>query len=94
MAVTKANEEHESLVFKALADPTRRRLLDTLKQHPGITVADLEPRFSMSRFNVMKHLNVLEDAGLIERERDGNSRKIYLKSEPLRIALNRCKDWL
>jgi DNA-binding transcriptional ArsR family regulator len=94
MAVSKSNEEREGLIFRALADSTRRKLLDILKQHPGITVADLEPHFSMSRFNVMKHLNVLEEAVLIERERDGNSRKIFLKTEPLKLAHNRCKEWL
>jgi DNA-binding transcriptional ArsR family regulator len=87
-------DEKVGLVFKALADPTRRRLLDVLQKHPGITVADLEPRFSMSRFNIMKHLNVLEEAGLIEREREGTMRKIFLKNEPIKSAISRCKDWL
>lgn len=94
MAVSKSGEEREALVFRALADSTRRKLLDVLKEKPGITVADLEPLFSMSRFNVMKHLNVLEEAGLIEREREGNSRKIFLMKEPVKLAHNRCKDWL
>jgi DNA-binding transcriptional ArsR family regulator len=93
MAV-KSKDEQEGLIFRALADSTRRSLLDTLKKHPGITVADLEPHFSMSRFNIMKHLNVLEEAGLIEREREGTTRKIFLKTEPVKLALARCKDWI
>jgi len=94
MAVSKSIEEREGLVFRALADTTRRKLLDILKQNPGLTVAELEPHFSMSRFNVMKHLNVLEEAGLLEREREGSSRKIFLKSDPIKLAHQRCKDWL
>ena len=52
-------------VFKALADPTRRSLLDELFREDGQTLGALEERFSMSRFGVMKHLKVLEDAGLV-----------------------------
>jgi DNA-binding transcriptional ArsR family regulator len=87
------SEEQEGILFRALADSTRRKLLDTLKEHPGLTIADLEPYFSMSRFNVMKHLNVLEEAGLIEREKDGNSRKIFLRPGPIKLVQSRCKDW-
>ena len=50
-------------VFKALADPTRRELLDELFREDGQTLGMLEERFSMSRFGVMKHLKVLEEAG-------------------------------
>ncbi len=91
---SKANEEKESLIFRAMADSTRRRLLDILKKKPGINITDLEPFFSMSRFAIMKHLNILEEAGLIGRERDGNSRKIFLQSEPIKLVQIRCKDWL
>jgi DNA-binding transcriptional ArsR family regulator len=94
MAVSGPKDLREGLVFRALGDSTRRGILDILKKHPGITVAELEPLFSMSRFNIMKHLNVLEEAGLVDREREGTSRRIYLRTESLRLAYERCKDWL
>ena len=50
-------------VFRALADPTRRRLLDELFAHDGQTLTSLEQRLPMSRFGVMKHLRILEQAG-------------------------------
>ena len=52
-------------VFKALADPTRRLLLDALFVHDGRTLTELESEFAMTRFGVMKHLRLLEDAGLV-----------------------------
>jgi DNA-binding transcriptional ArsR family regulator len=55
----------DDLVFKALADPTRRHLLDRLFEGDGRTLTELESELAMSRFGVMKHLRVLEDAGLV-----------------------------
>ncbi|MEO0991942.1 MAG: helix-turn-helix domain-containing protein [Pseudomonadota bacterium] len=52
-------------IFKALADPTRRDLLDRLRQKDGQTLTDLEATSDMTRFGIMKHLGVLEEAGLI-----------------------------
>ena len=52
-------------VFRALADPTRRQLLDELFRQDGQTLKDLEARFDMTRFGVMKHLKLLEGAGLV-----------------------------
>ena len=56
-------------VFRALADPTRRELLDELFREDGQTLSALEARFDMTRFGVMKHLRVLEDAGLVVPKR-------------------------
>ncbi|HTZ25298.1 MAG TPA: helix-turn-helix domain-containing protein, partial [Streptosporangiaceae bacterium] len=58
-------------VFKALADPTRRRLLDELFRADGQTLRELEERFPMTRFGVMKHLRQLEQAGLVVTRRRG-----------------------
>ena len=61
----------DDLVFKALADPTRRFLLDLLFQRDGRTLTELESELEMTRFGVMKHLRVLEDAGLVVARRSG-----------------------
>ncbi len=58
-------------VFKALADPTRRLLLDRLFTRDGRTLSDLESEVEMTRFGVMKHLKVLEEAGLVVTRRSG-----------------------
>jgi len=71
-------------VFKALADPTRRRLLDELFEEDGQTLSALEQRLPMTRFGVAKHLKVLEGAGLVERERQGREHLIAVRAAPLR----------
>lgn len=58
-------------VFRALADPTRRYLLDRLHERDGRTLTELESELEMTRFGVMKHLKVLEDAGLVVARRSG-----------------------
>ena len=58
-------------VFRAMADPTRRRLLDALFKKDGQTLGELEGRFRMTRFGVMKHLRQLEEAGLVVTKRRG-----------------------
>jgi DNA-binding transcriptional ArsR family regulator len=65
-------------VFKALADPTRRSLLDELFREDGQTLSALEGRFSMTRIGVMKHLKLLEDAGLVATKRRGREKFHYL----------------
>ena len=62
-------------VFKALADPTRRALLDELFNNDGQTLTALEERFAMTRFGVMKHLKQLEDAGLVVTKRRGREKR-------------------
>lgn len=79
----------EDEVFKALADPTRRGLLDELFQHDGQTLGALEQRLPMSRFGVMKHLRVLEDAGLVTTKRRGREKLHFLNPVPIRLVHDR-----
>ncbi len=76
-------------VFKALADPTRRRLLDELFRQDGQTLSALEERFVMTRFGVMKHLRLLEEAGLVVTRRRGREKLHYLNPVPIRLVHDR-----
>jgi uncharacterized protein YndB with AHSA1/START domain len=76
-------------VFRALADPTRRSLLDELFGCDGQTLGELEERFEMSRFGVMKHLKVLEDAGLVVTRRRGREKLHFLNPVPIRLVHDR-----
>ena len=76
-------------VFKALADPTRRSLLDELFRADGQTLSELEERFSMTRFGVMKHLKALEDAGLVVTRRRGREKLHFLNPVPIRLVHDR-----
>jgi DNA-binding transcriptional ArsR family regulator len=79
-------------VFKALADPTRRLLLDRLFERDGRTLGDLESQVEMSRFGVMKHLRVLEDAGLVVTRKSGREKLHYLNPVPIRLVHDRWID--
>ena len=76
-------------MFKALADPTRRSLLDELFREDGQTLSALEERFSMTRFGVMKHLKLLEEAGLVVTRRRGREKLHYLNPVPIRLIHDR-----
>jgi uncharacterized protein YndB with AHSA1/START domain/DNA-binding transcriptional ArsR family regulator len=76
-------------VFKALADPTRRSLLDELFKKDGQTLSALEERFPMTRFGVMKHLKLLEKAGLVVARRKGREKLHYLNPVPIRLIHDR-----
>src|SRR5918992_1880730 len=76
-------------VFKALADPTRRSLLDELFRRDGQTLSALEERVPMTRFGVMKHLRVLEEAGLVATRRRGREKLHFLNPVPIRLAHDR-----
>ena len=76
-------------VFKALADPTRRALLDALYEHDGQTLSALESRFETSRFAVMKHLKQLEQAGLVVTRRQGREKLHFLNPVPIRLVHDR-----
>jgi DNA-binding transcriptional ArsR family regulator len=76
-------------VFKALADPTRRRLLDELFEQDGQTLSALEQRLPMTRFGVAKHLRVLEDAGLVTTLRRGREKLHFLNPVPIREVHDR-----
>jgi uncharacterized protein YndB with AHSA1/START domain/DNA-binding transcriptional ArsR family regulator len=76
-------------VFKALADPTRRGLLDELFERDGQTLNALESRLPMTRFGVMKHLRVLEEAGLVTSRRQGREKLHFLNPVPIRLVHDR-----
>ncbi len=76
-------------IFKALADPTRRSLLDELFRRDGQTLSELEARFEMSRFGVMKHLKQLEEAGLVVTRRRGREKLHFLNPVPIRLVHDR-----
>jgi len=76
-------------VFKALADPTRRELLDELFRTDGQTLSALEARFDMTRYGVMKHLRQLEDAGLVVTRRRGREKLHFLNAVPIRLIHDR-----
>src|SRR5437667_12833843 len=79
-------------VFKALADPTRRLLLDRLFERDGRSLTELESDLAMTRFGVMKHLRVLEDAGLVVTRRSGREKLHYLNPVPIRLIHDRWID--
>jgi DNA-binding transcriptional ArsR family regulator len=79
-------------VFKALADPTRRHLLDRLLQNDGCTLTELESELEMTRFGVMKHLRVLEEAGLVVTRRSGREKLHFLNPVPIRLIYERWID--
>ena len=76
-------------VFRALADPTRRSLLDELFKADGQTLGQLEQRLPMTRFGVMKHLKVLEEAGLLTTKRRGREKLHFLNPVPIRLVHDR-----
>ncbi|MEA2151241.1 MAG: hypothetical protein QOD69_3071, partial [Solirubrobacteraceae bacterium] len=76
-------------VFKALADPTRRSLLDELFRQDGQTLSALEQRLPMTRFGVMKHLKVLEEAGLVVAKKRGREKLHFLNPVPIRLVHDR-----
>ena len=79
-------------VFKALGDPTRRFLLDLLFARDGRTLTELESELEMTRFGVMKHLKVLEEANLIVARRSGREKLHYLNPVPIRLIHDRWID--
>ena len=84
--------QDDDRVFKALADPTRRLLLDRLFERDGRTLGELESQLEMTRFGVMKHLRVLEDAGLVVTRRAGREKHHFLNPVPIRQIHDRWID--
>ena len=80
------------MVFKALADPTRRLLLDRLFERDGRTLTELEPECEMTRFGVMKHLKVLEEANLVVSRKSGREKLHFLNPAPIRLIQDRWID--
>jgi DNA-binding transcriptional ArsR family regulator len=79
-------------VFRALADHTRRYLLDRLHERDGRTLTELESELDMTRFGVMKHLKVLEEAGLVVTRRSGREKLHFLNPVPIRLIHDRWID--
>jgi DNA-binding transcriptional ArsR family regulator len=82
----------DDLVFKALADKTRRFLLDLLFEQDGRTLKELEAKLEMTRFGVMKHLRVLESANLVITRRSGRKKLHFLNPVPIRQIYDRWID--
>jgi DNA-binding transcriptional ArsR family regulator len=90
--VTYARRVDEDAVFKALADATRRHLLDRLFEREGRTLSELEAELEMTRFGVAKHLRVLEDAGLVTTRRSGREKLHFLNPIPIQLIHDRWID--
>jgi DNA-binding transcriptional ArsR family regulator len=90
--VTYVEWVQDDLVFKALADPTRRFLLDLLFERDGRTLTELETQVDMTRFGVMKHLKLLEEAGLVVTRKDGREKRHFLNPVPIRQIHDRWID--
>ena len=84
--------DDDDRVFKALADPTRRLLLDRLFERDGRTLTHLESQLEMTRFGVMKHLRVLEAAELVVSRREGREKLHFLNPVPIRLIHDRWID--
>jgi len=82
----------DNLVFKALADSSRRFLLDLLFERDGQTLTELETELAMTRFGVMKHLRVLEAANLVITRREGREKLNFLNAVPIRLIHDRWID--
>ncbi|MGJ8635849.1 MAG: ArsR/SmtB family transcription factor [Phycisphaerales bacterium] len=89
MPSTTAQHEKMDLTFRALADPTRRAIMDLLKDGPKTTTQLVSAFPSMTRFGVMKHLGVLEEAELVISRKEGRTRWNHLNAVPLRLIYER-----
>ncbi len=83
------NDHDMNAVFQALAHESRRRMLDMVKECPGIGVGALASYFDVSRIAVMKHLGILERAGLLVSEKDGRTRRLYFNAVPIQMIYDR-----
>lgn len=79
-------------VFAALAHPARRRMLDLLRESPGLSIAALTEHFEMSGVGVLKHVRVLEEAGLVHGEREGREKHLYFNLVPIQLVYDRWTD--
>lgn len=79
-------------VFAALSSPARRRMLDLIEAHPGTTIAGLTDSFRMSGVGVLKHVRVLERAGLVIGRREGRVRRLYFNPVPIQAIYDRWTD--
>ena len=82
-------ESEIDALFQALANENRRRMLDLVRESPGIGVGALASGFDVSRIAVMKHLAVLEEANLIISEKEGRTRRLYFNGAPIKMIHER-----
>ena len=85
-------DDEMNVTLQALASESRRRMLDFVREQPGMTVGALAHRFDISRVAVIKHLRVLEDAKLVLSRKDGRSRRLYFNAVPIRQIYERWTD--
>lgn len=90
--VTYCDGVTDDTVFRALADPTRRFLLDLLFERDGRSLSELDAELEMSRYGVMKHLRLLQDAGLVIARRSGRKKLHFLNPVPIRLIHDRWID--
>jgi predicted transcriptional regulator len=83
------NDRDMDHIFQALAHQSRRRMLDIVKDQPGISVGALASEFDVSRIAVMKHLAILEAAVLVISEKQGRVRKLYFNAAPIQMIHER-----
>lgn len=83
------NQQRLDMVLKGLGDANRRRILDLLKASPGLNVTELSEHFEVTRYAVMKHLKVLEEAELVVSKKEGRSRRLYFNPMPLQLVYER-----
>lgn len=83
------SEDAMDLALRALAHASRRQMLDLVRQRPGSSVNDISKYFDMSRIAVMKHLNVLEEAGLLISRKTGRVRELYFNAVPIQEIYDR-----
>jgi DNA-binding transcriptional ArsR family regulator len=81
--------ESMDAVFQALGNAQRRRMLDFVKRHPGCSVGEVAAGFDVSRVAVMRHLTVLEDAGLLISDKRGRKRHLYINVVPIQAIHDR-----
>src|SRR3954471_13238010 len=90
--VTYTRPVDDDRVFRALADPTRRHLLDRLFERDGRALTEVETELEMTRFGVMKHLRLLEEAGLVVARPQGREKLHFLNPVPIRLIHDRWID--
>jgi len=86
------NADSMDIVFHALAHAGRRKIIDIVKNRPGSNVSEVCEHFDVSRIAVMKHINLLEDAGLVVSEKDGRARRLYFNVVPIQLIHDRWSD--
>ena len=79
-------------VLRALANSTRRRILDIVRDEPGCNVNEVSRHFDTSRIAIMKHLRILEEAQLLVSEKSGRNRRLYRNLVPIQLIYDRWTD--